>query len=939
VLLVVQVVGRDGETQAAARISSGPLEGDGLDPDQALEPADAEGRLSVPDDGQCVVRIERTDAPGLPLQVALDLADDENPAFKHGARPAAMQLSAVRSGPGRPASFVLRVTWGEVQEVVFASGTNSSENFAALARGRFARLAKTREVETSCVLTLFAFASDPPKGFPQATYHLTRSRYLVDARYRSNLNPTQLRAGRGATLLSRREWTGHDEAISVLSVYAYLAEVGRTRPRTVREVGFFSHAYWIGPVLVNTGRRRAQCNETQSWADHTRCAVSDCHEHCPTDVEHQTLTRMRVPGLRDYDPAYRYLTPAGTRVLPYLNVVLSQRDPNHDGLAVHRRSRGDRDPRNTDFASAGMHDVSLDDMRLALHDDAILRVWGCNNGSLGPLFRIWRHKNHRDQPSRRLRVVATWQRHGDPAKLVWQPREGDVRLLFLSRLRRCYAQALALALQRPCYGAVPGTYGEYVTDALGALEARAGGIMGPFTVDLLYPEGVGELTARDRRELRLSEGVNASPRHMRDRGDYFRFPPEPRRVPVELTVLVTGFLPFRGSSGRLAPFNSSGEAVRALGELDVAAMVNAPSWVDLRLRVEVDPEIDVVWTCPAERQVAESVPEREGGAGPGGADRILAQAEALKADIVIIVGESQALTRDEQDLRLERFASNLGNDKVADNARFVLSGDAPGWHDVEDHGPRYRAGPILPRRAAGEKLESTVPLRAWLQCLARLRREPDEFRIHNGPGTNITSSTGKFVCNESFFQLLIESREGSRGLGRRVPGARPVPATGRWVEMIHVASQLVRRQGGGLVRVDALDGQARQEHTRLSRGLAAVVASLVEEMLWASDVTDLEITYEGETTPEWPAPAPPQHFQLTLQAEDGAPQSGVAVSLTAADGSLHSATTDAQGVARWEGLPPGEVSFELPEELASALDPQEVEAELGPGGAEVEVSA
>jgi pyrrolidone-carboxylate peptidase len=937
--LVVLVVGDDDETPlSGAVVSGGAPSGDGLDAEEALERAGPEGRFEVATEASFVVRVERDDAPGLALQVALDLTDDDRPAFVHGARPATMQLSAVRQGAGSEAGFVLRVRWSEVQEVVFASGTNPTENFASLSRGRFARLAKTGEVETSCVLTLFEFESNPPVGYPNATRTLTRRRYLVDTRYRRAMTASQLRTGAGALLMSQRVWTDTDE-VSVTSVYSYLAEVGRTRVGTVREVGFFSHAYWIGPVLLNSGRHPARCNERKPWDEHTRCAPTGCHEHCPTDREHETLTRMQVPILRDYDPPYRYLARSGTHVRPFLNLVLAKRDPSHEGIGVHRRTYGDRDPRNTDFAGANMIDAPLGDMRAALHVDAILRVWGCNNGALGPLFRIWRKSGHRDQPNRRLRVAAQWQRHGDPAGLLWRPREGDARLTFLSRLRRCYAQALASALGRPCYGAVPGTYGEYTTAPLGAMKAMAGGLMAPFSLEQLYPDGVPEddLSERDRRETRLRDGVTATPRHMRDAGGYFRFPPSPRRVPVELTVLVTGFLPFRGPTGRFPPFNSSGEAVRALAELDVLAAVNVPPWVDLTLRVEVDPEVNVVWSCAAERRLDSEAPEQASAPeGPGGADRVLAKAEEVSADIVIIVGESQGLKVADVDLRLERFASNVGTDKLADNAGYTLDTSAEGWRDVEDHGRRYRAGPILPRRDVLEKLESTVPLRAWLQCLARLRREPDGFTIHNGPGTNLTNSAGKFVCNETFYQVLIESIEGTRGLGRRVPGARTVPATGRWVEMVHVASQLPRenarageRGQGPWVLASSLDEEARDAHARLARGLAAVAASLVEGMLWATDVGDLEIKYEGETTPIWPAPIPPDWFQLTIRDDAGEPAREVALTLTASDGNDYQATTNDQGVARWEGLPPGRVSFELPDGLAS-LDHGEVEDNLGP---------
>lgn len=70
--------------------------------------------------------------------------------------------------------------------------------------------------------------------------------------------------------------------------------------------------------------------------------------------------------------------------------------------------------------------------------------------------------------------------------------------------------------------------------------------------------------------------------------------------------------------------------------------------------------------------------------------------------------------------------------------------------------------------------------------------------------------------------------------------------------------------------------------------------------------------------------------ELELLDRAGEPCAGVEVTLSAADGSTHLATTDAEGVARWDEVPAGDVSFayELPSEDADAPrdDPDEPQA-------------
>lgn len=61
-------------------------------------------------------------------------------------------------------------------------------------------------------------------------------------------------------------------------------------------------------------------------------------------------------------------------------------------------------------------------------------------------------------------------------------------------------------------------------------------------------------------------------------------------------------------------------------------------------------------------------------------------------------------------------------------------------------------------------------------------------------------------------------------------------------------------------------------------------------------------------------------FELELLDHAGQPRVGVEVTLHLPDGTTRAATTDADGVARWEAIPPGEVEYEYPVEEEAGAD-------------------
>jgi pyrrolidone-carboxylate peptidase len=727
----------------------------------------AQGTFEVPGDGIYAVRVERGDAPELYMQVALDLREERG-AFAHG-NPRCMALERrrterTRDGHRSPVTYTLTVRWGEVQEAVMGAGCRYGEAFTSRAGGRLARMVADPDVSASCIATVFAFET------------VVRTAEGHDDAPNWTMSVVRMVAGnRGFVVMTRRNVTSpasdEDPDISVLAIYRYIQRAGDLRPGTVLELGFLSHANWMTPALVNTYRRMPHM-------PYSSRAGEDCHLHCPIDREHSDLDMLLAPQLGGGDlallgrAAYGYEPVVGDTVEVSEGVLGQRRMPSLTTRPgpTHRRTRRDRDGRNTDFCPGVLQGegLALDRMRAAFHPSAILRVWGCNVGYDAPAFRQQRDELTDARPANeRLSIATYWHNHGDGIQQEWQVRRRDFYLYFLSRVRRCYAIALAQALGRPCYAPPPGSWGAFESSSAGAMRAEHGAMMATYAGPLLYPDGVpDDMSGFDRRQL---AGRASAPRELVDGGGFVRYPPDSGRVPLRIGVHVTGFEPFHGR-----PSNASQEVVRALQRLGVAAIervIGYPPWIAPTLEVTFDADVEVLWT-------RDGSPAR----GDVGARRILRGARDADADLLVMVGETAALTAS-RSMRLERFARNRHGAGV-DNGGF---GGTAGLLDPSD-----------PRQA----LESTVPLKAWMQAIANLSRSTQPMAPLDNPTTDpegIVGSTGEFICNESFHTALREALETS----------------GRWVQFVHVD--------------EAGDAEL------LATSLARVIATYVEEMTWATD--------------------------------------------------------------------------------------------------------
>ncbi len=321
-------------------------------------------------------------------------------------------------------------------------------------------------------------------------------------------------------------------------------------------------------------------------------------------------------------------------------------------------------------------------------------------------------------------------------------------------------------------------------------------------------------TARTmRRYVQTTLGLSNSDE---DEAGFYKFAPRFPKHRLRLNVLVTGFEPFR-----LRAVNTSTEAVRRMNLAQIVNDVVAPPWIELDLNIEKSHNVRVVWTCPAvitgAATVGTSAP-LEGGAG------ILAKAKQMDASIVVIVGESGvrfSLVGESEPrfrnvmplLRVERFARNLGSSWTADNNGSRMP------HD----------GEIFPGRPA--ELESVVSRFTWAAAVRAAREElfSRDWRVRQGRvpvpngqvqnrlggGTStveMQNSAGDFICNETFYRLLLESRHGD-------PSVRGSDPSGRWVTLIHAGVH---------------DDSAR--FTEIARGVARVIRDLIESMTWSTEI-------------------------------------------------------------------------------------------------------
>lgn len=723
---------------------------------------------NVPASDEFTVRITRRGAPD--LWVALDLDERGDRRFPRG-KPTIMQLSRQRVR-GRLLDPTLDVVWHQPQEVILCAGRDTHHGrasvFPGIAVRRFASMARPQprpprqgviQVYRSCVLTLFELNMDNSR-----VHYMLAGRSVVDLagrRFRApvvamkSFTPGQWRQSQ----LGRASSGGR---LSVTDVYDYLELIGRHAHRrgTVHALEFFSHAYWIGPVLNNTSRRRR---------------IDFCRDRCPVDREHRGTVMQMPPQMR----LPRFLrTQIGcwerARVVSHMPLRNSH---NHS----QRDTQRDTDPRNTDFTPGIMSDQRKQNIRAALHSNAILRVWGCNNGDLGPRWRA-AVSQMRGRNNRHLTIRSN-KAGSHPYRQLWKIRRGDLKLYYYSIAHRGYPQAIATALQRPCYAAAPGTWSWY----------RSSRRLQGMTVNQ------GTLS-RMRSFLASLPNFNE-----RDEAGYYRWDANITRYDVEIKVLITGFVPFRTTrSGRFSHINSAQLVVENMPS--IFSNVSRPPWINLSLTVRMETTVDVVWTCRSPTTPVQGAPSRppRANATIRGSGGILQIARDYDADIVVMLGGSSTVRRARRDMRVEQFARNYGSS-----------------HMDNDGNRLVQAGEIFPGKPS--LLESTIPRPTWTYVVQNLNRAG--FRVHipvgsrslpNGQTFTLLNSAGDYICNESFYTLLLEAREGN---GRRSP------PSGRWVTFVHVAA----------IDDNASTAQRTQQAQRLARGLGVMVTTLVEEMLWARE--------------------------------------------------------------------------------------------------------
>lgn len=647
-------------------------------------PGSERKRARVPDSGETDIILRRPGAPV--LRVRLDFAHGPNEAKFVRGRPSMMTLRSERVQGRQERVLVLRVTWGDVEEVVLIAGADTHADFDSPQRARnqaFVGMALRRfrqmgsllaaapergiiRVNRSCVLTLVQFDNRTPRS---AFHHLLLGRGTRD------LPGPEIGRTAGSVLMYSRPVSN----ISIMHVYEYLTWAGRNRPGTIRAIEFLSHGYWIGPALENTFRT--------PWYDfcHAGCPIDRPHGsfyfklHDPLDIfEHQAGNEI------DYVCGINFAVPAGIA-----------RTRQHDG-----RAQSDVDPRNTDFVSTVLPSDITRSIKASLSADAQLRVWGCNVSDVGGRMRA---TARRGSLGGNVLINQESQFRRPPIPQHWSVRAEDVKLLYLSMMRRSYGQALATHLDRPCYVAPLGAGSIYTpTPQLRGMQVQAS-------------------LARPLLPLLRSLPGFSEP----DEAGYYRLVPDPPRYVANIKILISGFAPFGGSTS-----NAASEAVRRIQ--NIRPQIEVPPWIELNLEQYLLSDVHVVWSCPGAHQAQSH----------DGARRILERAQDLDADLVILVGESSAMARSSVDIRIEYYARNrgcgtdtLGNDLPFDS---VL---VPGWPEI---------------------LKSSVPSHAWAKAIFDLRHKRPIHRVHIPHEKGLFSSAGEFICNEAYYQLLQEAAQSGR---------------------------------------------------------------------------------------------------------------------------------------------------------------------------------
>lgn len=812
----------------------------------------------VPTDSEIDVEIQRPHDEIL-LRTRLKLGRTGASRFVWG-KPKMMDFLGAE--PKRPTDIILQVNLYPPQEVILCTGRDgdkgNSKVMGNFANRRMAGMLKGTTdldagriaVNDSCVFTVFEW-----RGKNSRIHHL-----LPGSGKKSSDLPGDGFLGCGVKIGDFTLPKGTDH-LRITDVYDYLAECGQKRQGTVMALEFISHGALGGPALENTWRRPTADPATSTYWDQ---AESVCSDECPNDIRHGIDTFL-TPG---YFNMLEYGIDNATKKAVLRtndNAMLSVRPfvagypdkGSKTGPRVEHKSRAnfevvstyegslpeDADPRSTDFLF--MQTNYLKQLQDALHSDCIIRTWGCMWGDEGPrLFEYSRHYYSANGPeNRRLDIHSDYDMHGSPISQRWLVRHKDAWLHFLSLTRRTYAQAIATYLQRPCYSALPGNWASFE----------------PTT----HLQGMQIPTGLRGGIQKLAKGVLQKEFKL-DEAGYVRYFPAPVKAHVVLKVLVTGFRPFSNQT-----VNASQETVKLLTQADVLKLITVPSWIDLDLQLQTIDDVDVVWTCDASVDPSPGTSSHVRG-GAGIVDYIQKMPDG-GPDIVLLVGEAQQVIVDPkkappyelpgpQWFRLEAYAHNSGgtSNMHADNESHTLltntptGSTAPIQVPIFDHRPDY--------------LETSIPRLSYLQATERLFQHPYlrpfgylptvakfDFPVGDGdkpksllvppipPQTdprnqstaaaqdiaNINANrlvtpvgpAGDYICNETYYHLLLESQigyEAKKRVGGKLTTIAKYPASGRWVLFTHV-----------------FDHRDPADFHKMAQALAIMVASICEDMLWA----------------------------------------------------------------------------------------------------------
>ena len=228
---------------------------------------------------------------------------------------------------------------------------------------------------------------------------------------------------------------GQKGVMSILDIYKAIQQIGKTTPKTLVELSFFSHAWMGGPILVN------------SFDD--------------------GIMNLIVPAATS--PS-RFRLPSGAR------------DPD------------DLDPRaDKDFIAPTMNADALLDFQAAFHDDGFIWIWGCAFPRVVHeiLHKLEHHPSYRNSGLREEEVFKFTNLNSEQASLLetfigaelGQPLSGkkkiEIRFDFLKYFFckvtvASYTHHIAKNAKVKAFGGVMGTYSEYDSGPLPLLSVYKG---------------------------------------------------------------------------------------------------------------------------------------------------------------------------------------------------------------------------------------------------------------------------------------------------------------------------------------------------------------------------------------------------------------------------------------------------------------------------------